>query len=131
MEGQGGGEAQGFKEPKKPYYMAAQRIPDKCVSWLLTYTSLLVGCSVTRYVCEKIAQNVAQPIFVRINQSITCIMEKYPENLRGFSDKKSVRSKQLPQSVNFAQSGHAGWQSGVDNGGEKIELLFVPELRLA
>jgi hypothetical protein len=64
---------------------------------------------VTRWVCEKVAQNVAQPIFVTLNAYIFTLDKSSPNILAIFCDFcKSTQSKQSPVGPKFAQSGHPG-----------------------
>jgi hypothetical protein len=58
---------------------------------------------VTRRVCEKIAQNVAQPIFVE-NRYMTFSVEKVAQNIWHFSVlQKTAQIKQSPNGQKIAQ----------------------------
>jgi hypothetical protein len=62
---------------------------------------------VTRYVCEKFAQNVAQPVFLLKLIHRFYRGTKKLHNLGFFCNfQKTVQSKQSPNSRKFAQSGH-------------------------
>jgi hypothetical protein len=63
---------------------------------------------VTGWAFEKIAQNVAQPVFCQ-NLCITLSVEKSSQNVGNFCNfRKTARSKQSPKGQKFAQSGHPG-----------------------
>jgi ABC-type Zn uptake system ZnuABC Zn-binding protein ZnuA len=59
-------------------------------------------------VCEEIAQNVAQHIFVEINGKPR-LWKKVAQKCGQLSEiKKTAQSKQSPNGRKFAQSGHPG-----------------------
>jgi Gpi18-like mannosyltransferase len=60
---------------------------------------------VTRWVCEKNAQNVAQPIFVKINTFSILGKKRTLGDFCNFY--KTVQNKRWPIGRKFAQSGHS------------------------
>jgi hypothetical protein len=86
--------------------------PPKKKSSLITNLWFAAGhYSVTRWVCERITQNVAQPIFCHNLLSNLYREKKWRKTLRFFSNfQKAVESKQPPNRLKFAQACHPAGQ---------------------
>jgi hypothetical protein len=97
----------------------------------LTITSVNVQdkleSTVTGWVDEKIAQNVAKSNFCQ-NQHIKFYLGKKPPKTLGYFGNlaKTAPSKQSPNLRPFAQSGHPGWRGHANGGGHyyKKEIVF-------
>jgi hypothetical protein len=87
----------------KDFFADSNYVLEKVIITLQQQSSLTI--SVTRWVCEKIAQNVAQPIFVKILH-ILYFGKKLSKILGHFSNfYKTDQSKWPPIGQKIAQSG--------------------------
>jgi hypothetical protein len=75
---------------------------------------------------KKIAQNIAQPIFVKIHKDIASTVEKVAKFLGNFCNfqKKTDQSKLSPNRRKIAQSDHPANQS-LELKRVKIEIVYV------
>jgi hypothetical protein len=74
-------------------------------------TQVFPLCSrMTRWVCENVGQNVAQPIFCRLLRKLNCGKSRPNMPTTFVIFKKAAQSKQSPNGRKFAQSGHPALQ---------------------
>jgi hypothetical protein len=84
--------------------------PSLCTKHFISKVYLLLGSRVTRCVCEKVAQNVAQPFFVK-NSTQLLPWKKVAQLFVLFlyiifTKTTYPKCKQSPNRRKFAQSGH-------------------------